>query len=226
MTRQRDVEFSDLIQEHLPLLYEGILNVGHRQTRNRGTVGGSLCQLDPSAEIPTVSLAFDALMVVASKDEKKEIPAHKFFAGYMSPELQDDEMLIGVNYEIWPKGHGYGFTEFARREGDFAIASVAILLTLSEEQVIERINIALGGIANTPLRFTQCEKLLKGKKINDGLIDEAADLCFELETVGDALVPSWYRQHLASVLFKKTIRKALSRANYQLEKENGKAILN
>src|SRR5690606_29853548 len=103
MTRQREVEFSDLVHTRLPLLKEAILNVGHRQTRNRGTVGGSLCQLDPSAEIPTIAMAMDAVLTVASTRGERTLSMADFPAAYMTPNMQADELLIRVQVQPWPR---------------------------------------------------------------------------------------------------------------------------
>ncbi|CFE02882.1 molybdopterin dehydrogenase [Bordetella pertussis] len=105
MTRQREIEFSPLVAQHLPLWREAALQVGHRQTRNRGTVGGSLCQLDPSAEIPTVALAMDATLSVASVRGTRTLAMADFPAGYMTPALEPDEMLVGLAVTPWPAGH-------------------------------------------------------------------------------------------------------------------------
>ena len=128
MTRQRELELSDVVRTRCPLLSEATLEVGHRQTRNRGTVGGSLCHLDPSAEIPTIALALDATVTAAGPNGKRDIPIAQFPVDYMTTAVQPDEILTEIRFPAWPKGHGYGFVEFARRHGDFAIASAAVLL--------------------------------------------------------------------------------------------------
>src|SRR6185312_7262405 len=87
MTRQFELESSSLIRERLPLMHEALLAVGHRQTRNRGTIGGSLCHLDPAAELPAVALAYDAVVEIAGKDGKREIPMADFAAYYMAPAI-------------------------------------------------------------------------------------------------------------------------------------------
>jgi len=96
MTRQRDLEFSDVVAEAFPLLHEAVRLVGHRQTRNRGTLGGSLCQLDPSAELVTVAAAVDATIVVASKAGTREIPFADFPLGLMSPAIEANELVVSV----------------------------------------------------------------------------------------------------------------------------------
>src|SRR5450631_3998245 len=125
MTRQRKIEFSDLVRERCPLMHEAVRQVGHRQTRNRGTLGGSLCHLDPSAELVTVAAALDATVLVAGPNGQREIPFAEFPVAYMTPAIEPNEMLTALRLPVWPKGHGYAFIEFARRHGDFAIVSAA-----------------------------------------------------------------------------------------------------
>jgi len=139
MTRQRDIEFSEVVEEAFPLMHEAVRHVGHRQTRNRGTLGGSLCQLDPSAELVTVAAAADATVVVASKGGKREIPFADFPLGLMSPAIGANELVTAVRFPLWKRGHGFAFAEFARRHGDFAVASAAVLLEM-ERGRIARIN--------------------------------------------------------------------------------------
>ena len=119
MTRQRDLEFSDAVARRCPLLGEAIRLVGHRQTRNRGTLGGSLCHLDPAAELVSVAAALDATVMVAGPNGQREIPFAAFPVAYMTPAIEPNELLTAVRLPIWPKGHGFAFIEFARRHGDF-----------------------------------------------------------------------------------------------------------
>ena len=129
MTRQRDLEFSDLMRRRCPLMHEAILQVGHRQTRNRGTIGGSLCHLDPSAE-----LGHGRGRDGRDRDRRRgrtaqrEIAFADFPVAYMTPAIEPNEMLTAVRFPLWPERHGYGFVEFSRRHGDFAIVSAAALL--------------------------------------------------------------------------------------------------
>lgn len=208
VTRQRDIEFSDLIKEYLPLLSEAVLKVGHRQTRNRGTVGGSLCQLDPSAEIPTVALAFDARVTVQSKSRTREVEMKDYIQGYMTPALEDGEMLVGLKLTSWPKEHGYSFMEFSRRHGDFAIASVAVMLLVDSENVITRSSITLGGTGATAFRVYEAEEFLLGKEAEESSFQQAADICAAQDAASDALVPEWYRKQLVGVLTKRALHKA------------------
>lgn len=211
VTRQRDVEFSSLIKENLPLLSEAILNVGHRQTRNRGTVGGSLCQLDPSAEIPTVALAYDAQVTIQSKSRTRKLSMKDYIIGYMSPALEDGEMLVSLSLTPWPKEHGYSFLEFSRRHGDFAIASVAVMLLVDSVNVITRASITLGGTGSTAFRVYEAEDFLLNKSATESNFLRAAELCAAQDATSDALVPEWYRKQLVGVLTKRALHKAYLR---------------
>src|SRR5215831_17273139 len=103
MTRQRDLEFSDLIRQRCPIMHEAILNVGHRQTRNRGTLGGSLCHLDPAAELVSVAATLDATVTVAGPKGERRIPFADFPVAFMTPAIEPDEILTAVRFPDWPK---------------------------------------------------------------------------------------------------------------------------
>jgi carbon-monoxide dehydrogenase medium subunit len=205
MTRQRDLEFSDAVKARYPLLHEAIMNVGHRPTRNRGTVGGSLCHLDPSAEIPTVAAAVDATVSVTGPKGNRDIAFAEFPAGFMSPAIDADELVVGVRFPAWPKGHGYGFVEFARRHGDFAIASAAALLEEDANGKIKRASLTLGGVATAPVRMRNVEKALVGQTASEDVFRDACEECRKIEAIADVHAPAAYRQHLAAVLSRRAL---------------------
>src|ERR1700675_3366930 len=138
MTRQRDIEFSDLVRERCPLMHEAVRQVGHRQTRNRGTLGGSLCHLDPSAELVSVAAALDAKISVVGKNGARSIDFAAFPAAYMTTSIELDELVPGVTFPGCPAGRGYAFVEFARRHGDFAIVSAAVLIEAANNGKVTR----------------------------------------------------------------------------------------
>src|SRR3954466_4455407 len=105
MTRQRDIERDPLVRARCSLMHEAILHVGHRQTRNRGTLGGSLCQLDPSAELVAVAAALDAAVTVAGAKGARDIAFADFPKTYMTPAIGEDELVTGVRFPLWPKPH-------------------------------------------------------------------------------------------------------------------------
>ena len=211
MTRQRELEFSDLIRTKLPLMQEAILQVGHRQTRNRGTIGGSLCHLDPAAELVTVGAGYDATVVVSGPTGTREIAFKDFPVAYMTPAIEPNEILTAVRFTPWPAGHGYAFVEFARRHGDFAITSAAVLLTADGAGKITRASVTIGGAAVTPVRATAVEQALVGKVPTPELMREACESCRTIEAIEDIHAPSSYRQHLAAVLSRRALEKAVTR---------------
>lgn len=211
MTRQRDVEFSSLIKARLPLLHEAILQVGHRQTRNRGTIGGSLCQLDPSAEVPTVAMAMDARIHIGSVRGLREMDIADFPAGYMTTALAVDEMLTGLSITPWSPKHGSCFIEYARRHGDFAIVSSAVLVQFGQDGRIDRCSITIGGCETAPVRMSQAEQVLMGSTGSDHAIQDASMLCSEIQASSDAYVSAWYRKKLARSLTQRALNIAISR---------------
>src|SRR3984957_2881996 len=152
MTRQRDLEFSDVVARRCPLMAEAIRLVGHRQTRNRGTLGGSLCHLDPSAELVSVAAALDATVAVIGKNGARSIEFSAFPAGYMMSSIELDELVTGATFPCWAPGHGYAFVEFSRRHGDFAIVSAAALIEADNNGKGTRAMLTLGGMGQAPGR--------------------------------------------------------------------------
>jgi carbon-monoxide dehydrogenase medium subunit len=209
MTRQRELEKSAIVGRHCPLMREAIAYVGHRQTRNRGTLAGSLCHLDPSAELVLVAAAIDAELHVVGPNGERDIAFADFPAGYMTPSIAPNELVTRVRFPAWPAGHGYAFVEFARRHGDFAIVSVAALVEKDDSGKIVRAALALGGAAPVPLRMTAVEKNLVGQPADDGLFEAAAEDCRDIDALDDVHAPASYRRHLAVAL----ARRALSLAN-------------
>ena len=154
MTRQRDIEFSDLVKAKCPLLHQAIMHIGHRQTRNRGTIGGSLCHLDPAAELVSVAAAHDATVTVAGPNGIREIAFADFPAGYLTPAIELNEIVTSIRIPLWPAGHKAAFVEFSRRHGDFAIVSAAALLQIDGGK-ITRASVTVGGVAVAPVRATR-----------------------------------------------------------------------
>jgi carbon-monoxide dehydrogenase medium subunit len=157
MTRQRDIERDPRIAQACPLMVEALAQVGHRQTRNRGTIGGSLCHMDPAAELPLVCAAVDSVVRIAGPGGEREIPFADFPLGYMTPAVGPDELLVGLHVPAAPKGQGHAFLEFARRHGDFAIVAVAVLLDPAPDGRVARASVALGGVGPAPLRLSEAE---------------------------------------------------------------------
>ncbi len=211
MTRQRDIQDSTLIRERLPLLAEALTHVGHRQTRNRGTIGGSLCHLDPAAELVSVAVAFDATIDIVGPEGERSLSMAEFALGYMTPSLAPDEMVTSIRIPLPPAGHGAAFVEFSRRHGDFAIVSAAVVLTL-ERGRIAAASVTLGGIGAVPVRLESAEAALLGQVPEVGLFARAAATAAAIDAMEDALVPGWYRQRLAVTLTRRALALASDRA--------------
>ncbi len=212
MTRQRDLEFSDDVKRLCPLLAEAMPHIGHRQTRNRGTIGGSLSHFDAAAEIPTVCTAMDAIVGVEGPNGARDIPFKDFPAGYLMTSMGLDEVLISVRFPSWAPGYGHGFEEFSRRHGDFAIVSAAALLEAGDDGVISRASVTIGGIGAAPLRNADAEAALMGQAGSTELFTAAAEHCRAIEAHDDIHAPASYRQHLAVVLARRALEKAWTRA--------------
>jgi len=212
MARQCEIEYSDELHAALPILREAIIHVGHRQTRNRGTLGGSLCHLDPSAELVTAAMALDATLIAENSKGARRIPIAGWGRGYLTNALSDDEMLTAVELPVWPAGHGYAFVEYARRHGDFAIVAVAVLMTLNTQGAIDRVAIAIGGCTASPVRLTHAESALKGNKPSLELFKSAARLASNIDALSDPYVKADYRKHLARVLTERALDTAATRA--------------
>jgi len=211
MTRQRDIEFSAEAAQACPILIDALHHVGHRQTRNRGTVGGSICHLDPAAELPTVACALDATIEAIGPNGRREIAFEDFPLGYMTPSLEMNEIVTRVSFPLWPREAGHSFQEFARRHGDFAIVSAAAMLLVDSSGRITRAALALGGVAATPLRMRDAEAALIGQTASPETFRAAAELCRKVDAVGDVYVPAAYRQRLAKVMTLRALEQAHAR---------------
>jgi carbon-monoxide dehydrogenase medium subunit len=216
MTRQRDLEFSSEVAQHCPLLREALRHVGHRQTRNRGTIGGSLAHADPAAEQPAVCAAHDAVIGIASTGGTRRVPFAEFTTGFMTTAVEPNEIITAVEIPLWPAGHGYGFHEYARRQGDFAIVGAAALLELAADRTVRRAAIALCGVANGPVRLTAAEQLLTGKPFDRAAAHAAAAAAETIATIGDIHASADYRRHLAEVLVFRALRDAAARCGARI----------
>ena len=218
MTRQRDLEFSAEVGRRCPILREALNHVGHRQTRNRGTIGGSLCHLDPSAELVNVTALLGGTLHAASKRGKRDIALGEFAAAYMTTSLEPDELLAGITLPLPARQYGYAFVEFARRNGDFAIVACSALIGLDRDGNITNAAIALSGLGHAPVRPAVIERALKGQRPGAAAFKAAAAEAAKLGATADAYVTAAYRRHLARVLTYRALEQAAERA---VEKANG-----
>jgi carbon-monoxide dehydrogenase medium subunit len=214
MTRQREIEFSDEVAAVAPILQAALEHVGHRQTRNRGTIGGSLCHFDPTAELVNCVSAHDgAVLKARSKAGERTLAMPDFAVGYMTNGLEPGEILVGVSLPLWSSRHGYAFAEVARRRGDFAIAGVAALMeTDGRGGAIKRAALSIAGVCQTPVRPRAAEKLLIGERPSPELFEAAASALEFADVLSDAYVSADYRRHLAGVLTRRALSAAADKA--------------
>jgi carbon-monoxide dehydrogenase medium subunit len=212
MTTQRSLERAELIDRACPLMAEAVRLIGHQQTRNRGTIGGSLCHLDPGAELPVVAAALDAELTAVGPAGARKIGFADFGAGYLSTTLAADEILTRIAFPIAAPGTGQAFVEFNRRPADFAIVSVAASVRVDEAGRMAQLSIAVGGSFETPQRLRGAEADLKGAKPDEGAFGHAAKAATALACNGDAVYPAEYRQELGAELVRRALRLAVQRA--------------
>lgn len=208
MTRQRDAESSAELYAVAPVVREALAHVGHLATRNRGTVGGSLCHLDMAAELPVVMLALAAEVEAQSPRGVRRMPMHAFALDMMTTALAPDELATSVRFTPWKPGHGYAFCEAARRHGDFAMVSVCALLETDAHGRIGRAALVLGGMGAVPQRCAAGEKLLVNQIATAELFAAAAAEAEKLDAVSDVHVEAWYRRRLARVLTLRALTEA------------------
>jgi carbon-monoxide dehydrogenase medium subunit len=149
---------------------------------------------------------------IASMRGAREVPFAEFAAGFMATAVEPDEVVTAIKLPLWPAGHGYGFQEFARRRGDFALAGAAVLVDMGADAVVRRAAIALCGVATMPLRLREAEAQLVGRKLDAATIKSAAAAARALEPISDIHAGADYRRHLAEVLTQRALTDAAQRA--------------
>ena len=218
MVRQRDAQESPLIRARAPLMIEALALIGHLQTRNRGTIGGSLAHLDPAAELPAVFSAHDAILHLASAKNERTVPIGEWSQVFMTPDLRPDDLLVAISLPLWPAGHGYAFAEMARRHGDFALVSAAVLVALDGQGRISRAAIALIGVDMGPVRLGAAQTMLAGQTPGAALFEAAAQCADQVAGIDDIHAPRSYRRRLAVIYARRALEFACARAG---EPEHG-----
>ncbi|QOZ08069.1 xanthine dehydrogenase family protein subunit M [Bradyrhizobium sp. CCBAU 51765] len=209
MTRQCDLQASADLAASAPIIREALAHVGHFQTRSRGTIGGSCCHLDPAAELPALCALFDAEFDVAGPNGARVVKVGDWFKGYLESALEEREYLQSIRLRRWPAGHGYGFSEYARRRGDFAIAGAGALLEFAKDARIRRAAIVVFGVEPAPVRLAEAEQMLVGQTFSETLLAEAAAQASALDAMADVHVSAAYRRRLAGVVTRRALTEAV-----------------
>lgn len=202
------IESSDLVRQHAPMLSEAAPYIAHRAIRNSGTWGGSIAYADPAAEWPTCMLALNGTAVVRGPNGERRVAADDFFLGLYTTALEPDELLVATEFPLAGADHWYGFTELARRHGDYAIVGVAASAR-RQGSTLSDVRIVLLGVDAVPFRAVKTESLINGRPLDQAGIGQALDcLRNELDPLPDLTNSPETKRHLASVLLGRLLARA------------------
>ena len=214
MTRERHLEFNESVVKRTPLLHEAAPHIAHPQIRNRGTIGGSIVNADPAAELPVLMLASRARLKARSASAERWIDAQDFFVGMFTTALEPDEILAEIEIPFMPPRTGWSFLEVAPRAGDYAMMGVAALVTVDESGKCQEAKLVYLNAGDGPVDARATAQVLQGEPFNEELINTAAETASETEITpfGNIHASVEYQRHLANVLTKKALKIAVKRA--------------
>jgi len=212
VTRQAEVERSEIIQRTLPLLTKALPWVGHPPTRNRGTVGGSIANADPSAEIPLVAVTLCAEIEIANPSGRTGMPADEFFIGPMLTSVMPGDCVCAVRFPVWPHPRvGTGFHEVSARQSDFAFVAAAAQVAIDEDGRCLDATLGLGGVGDRALRIDVTP--LIGEDLALVSVSDIVRAATEgLEASSDLHATADYRRRVASVLGTRALEDAFAEA--------------
>jgi carbon-monoxide dehydrogenase medium subunit len=204
-----EIEGSDLIAQHAPLLTEAAPHIAHRAIRNLGTWGGSLAYGDPAAEWPACSLALDAIMVIQGPGGIRKVSAKDFFIDLYTTALQADEILVASEIPLASSNQSHSFQELARRHGDYAAVGLAAMIQ-KENGKVQTCRLAFFSVAAIPTMASKAQALIEGKSIDAALIQQAVNLAREeIETLADITNSEETKTHLLGVLLERALTKMM-----------------
>jgi carbon-monoxide dehydrogenase medium subunit len=210
--RVRELESAD-VRNCCPLVSAAAAHVGHAPIRNRGTVCGSLAHADPAAELPLVAVCLDAEFEAQGPGGRRTIAAREFFRSYFTTALAAEEVLVEVRLRMMPPEAGWAFMELSKRAGDFALAAAAVILERGSSGTIRHARLALGAIADRPIRCWDAEKALVNQEATPDVFRAAAAAATDaLDPPSDVHGSGKYRRHVARVLLERALLEAWSRA--------------
>ncbi|MEK6443183.1 FAD binding domain-containing protein [Pseudonocardia sp. T1-2H] len=213
MTRQRDVEISDVVAAEVPLLPQVLHHVGHITNRNRGTVGGSVAHADSAAELPALVTGLGGELVVEGPNGTRTIAAEDYFTGTFTTAMEYNEVLTEIRIPRLPAGTGVAVEELARRHGDFAIVGAMAAVHLAADGSVDLIRVAASGVASVPLRLHAAEEVLAGAQPTADAIDAAAaTVTASVHPTDDVHAPASYRRDMIQLLVKRAVAAAVERS--------------
>jgi CO/xanthine dehydrogenase FAD-binding subunit len=207
-TRQARAERDPVIKAKVPMLAQVLPWVGHPPTRNRGTIGGSIANADPSAEIPLAAVTLGAEIMLATTAGPASMPADDFFIGPMLTSIGQGECVSAIRFPVWPhKRIGVGFLEISARRSDFAFVAAAAQVALDDEGRCLEVALGLGGVGDRPLRFDVSS--LVGTKLDAASVSEAVNAAsVDLDTTSDLHASAAYRRRVAVTLCLRALEQA------------------
>jgi carbon-monoxide dehydrogenase medium subunit len=213
MTREVDLEESEIIRKKFPIFIDASKLIADPQVRNLGTVGGNIAHGDAANDQPAIMLALRAEVVITSLEGERVVPIDEFFFGFYTTAVQQGEILTEIRIPTPSKGTGSAYHKMERKAGDYAIAGAAVQVSLDGKGTCTQIGIGLTNVNATPMRAFRSEEALKGKKLSADLIDQAAQLAAEDCNPSDDLRGSAdYKRTIVRALTKRMIHKAAERA--------------
>jgi CO/xanthine dehydrogenase FAD-binding subunit len=213
MTRHRELELHPEVRRVNPLIVETMQHVAHVPIRNRGTVVGSLCHADPSAEMPLLFVLLDGTLVATGPAGTRHIAAADFFQSFLTTSRHQDEIVIEARLPVLPAGAGWAFHEVTRRHGDFALVGIGCVISLDDHGRAQNVRLAACGISDRPVRLKAAEAALNGSLLAAGDLVAAARASVDAVTQSDDMNTSMsYRRRVLSGLIQRLVPIAASRA--------------
>jgi carbon-monoxide dehydrogenase medium subunit len=213
LTREVDLEESDVVRIRYPLLHDTCKVIADPLVRNLATVGGNLAHGDPANDHPATMLALDAEVIATGARGERRIPIASFFTGPFETALQPGEILVEIRVPVPPARSGGAYLKLERKVGDFATAAVAVQVALNADGTCARVGIGLTNVGLTPIKATAAEGSLRGKRPDEAAIRRAAELAAEASSPAEDLRGSVeYKKDLVRVLTARALRRAVQRA--------------
>jgi CO/xanthine dehydrogenase FAD-binding subunit len=213
LVRQRVLERDARVRHACPLLAEAAPLIGHVAIRNRGTVGGSIAHADPAAEIPAVVTALGAEVEVVGVRGRRVIAAPDLFVMPLTTAIAPDELLVELRVPAVPRRTGHAWLELAERHGDFALAGVGAVVSLSADGVITATGLGCAGVGPKPFAAREAANLLPGHAPSAELLAEAAErTASACDPTSDAHATAAYRRRLVRVLTERALVAAVAAA--------------
>lgn len=211
-TTLSDLTESEIVASRAQALWEAAMSMGSNQIRNRGTIGGNLCNASPAADLGPPLLALEAEVEIRSREGARWISVEEVFAGPKVNSLAGDELLVEVRFRAPPKGSGSAFLKIGRRGGmTLALVNAAAYIEL-EGRICRVARLSLGAVADRPLRMRMVEEMLLGEEMTEELIYEASTLCRDfVRPIDDVRASAWYRREMSGVLSRRVLQRAWRR---------------